>query len=160
MVKFDKNQGFDAERLFAKQFGATLVTDLKLQFSDIDASMDYNGHTFTFSIKHQKMAEKTGNFSFEVLLEDTRTSQQRVGNFHENEAYYYVIAANGYWYIWESKTLHEYVMKHKNKYRYIHTNPYLEADNRKRGRKYDRAYSYLVPVIELECIANKVIRQD
>ena len=159
-VKFDKNKGFPMEQKFVDQFGGKLITDLSRQYKDEDVEMEYKGHTFTFSIKHQLAAERTGNFSFEVLLEDTRTGKQRVGNFHENEADYYVIAANGLWYIWKSSTLHEYVMNNKSKYRYIHTNSYLESDNRQRGRTFDRAWSYLVPVSELESITNKTISQD
>lgn len=151
-------QGLKAEHEFAKQFNATLIHDLDLQYKDIDAEV-YNKRkeAFSVSIKHQAIAEKTRNFSFEFELEDTRTSDTRAGNFEVCEAFYYAIKAMNKWFIFKTSDVDEYIEKHKKTLRVVKTSAWLEEDNRRKGRKYDRAWSYLVPVCELEKLAVKIV---
>lgn len=148
-----KEIGHTSEVEFIKAFPEfKLVSDLDKQYQDIDAITE-NG--ITVSIKSQETSMRTGNFSFEVTLLDTRTQQKRPGNFHECKADYYAIWSGTNWYLFRTSDIHFYVINYGKKKTWL--NEYRAEDNRKQGRKYDQAESILIKVSELEHLAMIII---
>lgn len=132
-----------SEYQFCKQFKCRFVEDLQLQYKDIDA-ISPKGNSI--SIKSQEIAVKTGNFSFEFELQDTRTGDKRIGNFLACQADYYAITNGSQWFVFKHSDIVSYINDNKSKITVKHTSEKLEENNRKQGRKYDRGYSYMIPV--------------
>lgn len=154
-----------SERQFCRQFEAIAVTDRALQYKDIDAKkvrwVQTNGewvkHTITYSIKCQKIAQETGNFSFENKLINSRTGEWKLGNFPICKADYVVISDNKDWYFFDRVALHNWMRENSSKYPRKGISYYLKMDNQKQGRTYDDAENILVPIKDLEHLVLKKI---
>ena len=73
------------------------------------------------------------------------------GNFPKCTADYYAIKAGDEWFLFKSQELHKFVVEGNWKGRWLTDK--VHAINVSQKRKYDQAYSLLVPVVELRKIA-------
>jgi len=136
---------FRAEELVGQWLHATVVENLDEQRADIDLR-DARGTTY--SVKYQKTAYRTGNFSFEVLQATEDRSKTVPGNFSNCRADRYALVSP-----LDGTTLDLLVVdaaKLKTlvadpKYRKTWLNPRGVEENRRRGNKYVHAQSVLVP---------------
>lgn len=150
-----------SEKQFAKQFGAVLESRLEYQYKDIDAWIKSKNRLqeeikWSVSIKSQEVAQKTGNFSFELVIEDTRTGEWRYGNFMTCKASYAAITDGKEWFIFWTQDLKDFILENKDIYDVKDIAPWRQADNRKQGRKYDNARNMLIPIDDLRELACKI----
>lgn len=143
-------QGIKAEHIFAERFNGKLITDLSLQYKDIDCQLKDGRYV---SIKHLKTGEKTGNFSFEYLLENTRNGNTMAGSIRKCEAELYAIYCGEKWYVFNTKDLILFLDENETRLRKVKTGAWLEEANRKQGRTFDRGWNYLVSIKEVSTIA-------
>lgn len=127
-------------------FGGKVVTDLSLQYDDIDV-IDHRGNTY--SVKLQNYSNKSGNFAFEHTLEDTSTGDTTQGSFSKCKADYYTIfktlEGKTWCFLFDTKAMREHL--NNNSYRSVHTNTTTELNNT--NRKYNRGHCTLVPVKDI-----------
>lgn len=146
----NKQIGHKSEEDFVQIFpDFKLTSNMKLQNEDVDAVHKVTGKTI--SIKCQDMALKTGNFQFETVLADTVNKVTMDGNFYKCTADYYAIKAGDEWFLFKSDELHQFVVNGNWHGRWLSEK--VHAINVAQKRKFDQAYSLLVPVVELRKIA-------
>lgn len=161
MTNYTKDaEGKKAENIFRDRFNCKLVDDKNLQFKDIDAILNVKGTDRTVSIKNQETAAKTGNYSFEYLLENTQHGDKIDGNFVTCKADIYTILCNGVWYFWRTRDIHKFIRENEATLKKTRTKEMTEYKNRCQGRYYDRGWNYLVPRKELESIAIAKVSQN
>lgn len=139
---------------FVKQFGGMKrVTDLNKQFADIDVEHK-SGRTFSIKnvIDGCKAAIKSGRFKpgilIEVLQEDTRTQETMKGWWKLSEAdamCFAIFHEDKEQWLFISKEQTQQVLD-QQRYKLIGTNPATQALCRSQGRKYDKAYNYIIPI--------------
>ena len=143
-VHFD-GKGFKAEQVAAQQFNGTLVTDLALQYKDIDVMVPAkDGSVKSVSVKDSVTGSKQWkNVQVELLTVNTRNSKTQPGCFVKNESDYYLWQVwwegKAQWVVVPSADLKAYVQENKARLRKFATTQAVEAMNRKFGRTYDRS---------------------
>lgn len=146
--------GLLMEHILAHVLGLELVTD-KRQFTHDADLISPNG--VLYSVKFQKAAARTGNFSFETRLISTQTGEEMPGNFVSNATERYIIAvpepAIAFYTAFEFDTnnLHYRVMSPpdsiKGGWRKVRLTGQAKGTNA--GRKFDDAENLLVPMKHL-----------
>lgn len=143
-VVFD-GAGFKAEHIAAQQFNGTLVTDLTLQYKDIDVMVPAkDGSVKSCSVKDSVSGSKQWkNVQIELLTVNTRNGATQPGCFVKNESDYYLWQVwwegKAQWVVVQSADLKAYVKENKHRLRKFKTTAGVEALNRKYGRTYDRS---------------------
>lgn len=143
-VHFD-GKGFKAEHVAAQQFNGTLVTDLALQYKDIDVMVPAkDGSVKSVSVKDSLSGSKQWkNVQVELLTVNTRNGSTQPGCFVKNESDYYMWQVwwegKAQWVVVLSADLKAYVKENKARLRKFATTQAVEAMNRKFGRTYDRS---------------------
>ena len=143
-VHFD-GKGFKAEHVAAQQFNGTLVTDLALQYKDIDVMVPAkDGSVKSCSVKDSVSGSKAyKNVQVELLTVNTRNGATQPGCFVKNESDYYMWQVwwegKAQWVVVLSADLKAYVKENKARLRKFATTQAVEAMNRKYGRTYDRS---------------------
>ena len=143
-VHFD-GKGFKAEHLAARQFGGMLVTELALQYKDIDVMVPAkDGSVKSCSVKDSVSGSKAyKNVQVELLTVNTRNGATQPGCFLKNESDYYMWQVwwegKAQWVVVLSADLKAYVKENKARLRKFATTQAVEAMNRKYGRTYDRS---------------------
>lgn len=145
----------EVEYILAYQYQAAVVLEKSKeeQYKDIDLR-DTQGRGY--SVKLQKRAAETGNFSFETALIDTRTGERVDGNFAQCKAFgYFLVVPEGegvyrtYWF--RAEDLHAFVFGNISQWRKVRLTEKVRATNS--GRKYDDAESVLVPMYKVTPLA-------
>lgn len=153
-VVFD-GAGFKAEQLAAKQFNGKLVTDLSLQYKDIDALIPAkDGSVKSVSVKDQKWSSnKYKAVQVELECTNTRTGAVIDGCFPKNESDYYMwrvtVDGKDSWVVILSTVLKDFVTINLDKLKNYRTSAPVEAKNRSYGRTYDRTSGKVIPLAEL-----------
>lgn len=153
--------GLLMEHILAHVLGLELVTD-KRQFTHDADLISPNG--ILYSVKFQKAAARTSNFSFETRLISTQTGEEMPGNFTSNATERYIIVVPdktdiGMYDAFEFDTndLHYRVMSPpdsvKGGWRKVHLTGQAKGTNA--GRKFDDAENLLVPMKHLAGTALK-----
>lgn len=143
-VHFD-GKGFKAEHVAARQFGGMLVTELALQYKDIDVMVPAkDGSVKSCSVKDSVSGSKAyKNVQIELLTVNTRNGATQPGCFLKNESDYYMWQVwwegKAQWVVVSSTDLKGYVKENKSRLRTFKTTAPVEAMNRKYGRTYDRS---------------------
>lgn len=143
-VHFD-GKGFKAEHVAAQQFKGTLVTDLALQYKDIDVMVPArDGSVKSCSVKDSVSGSKQWkNVQVELLTVNTRNGATQPGCFVKNESDYYMWQVwwegKAQWVVVLSADLKAYVKENKARLKFFGTTAPVEAMNRKFGRTYDRS---------------------
>lgn len=159
-ITFSK-QGFAAEAIAAKQFNGTLVSDLSLQYKDID--MVVKRHNKTVSIKDQLWSSgKYKAIQIETQLVNTRTMECMDGCFYKNSSDFYLWRVEteehgDTWLVINTTRLRAYVDAHKASLKTWGTTTATEAKNRSYGRTYDRAEGYVIPLDEVIKLAKAIV---
>lgn len=154
-------QGFTAEAIAAKQFNGTLVSDLSLQYKDID--MVVKRHNKTVSIKDQLWSSgKYKAIQIETQMVNTRTMECMDGCFYKNSSDYYLWRVEtpehgDTWLVIKTEALRAYVEAHKASLRRWGTTTATEAKNRSYGRTFDRAEGYVIPLKDVMALAKSII---
>ena len=149
--------GFWVEDQAADLLNAKLVEDLDQQFADIDL-VDSDGKTY--SVKYQKAALRTRNFSFEVKQAARGRGKTKEGNFLLAKAQKHVLA-----YPTNLKTLMLLVLDAKALKKLVLGGSWRRAwngeervqDNIRRGQKYVEHQNALVPVSEVRKLAERTM---
>lgn len=143
-VHFD-GKGFNAEHKAAQQFNGTLVTDLSMQYQDIDVMVPAkDGSVKSCSVKDSYSGSKSfNNVQIELKTINTRTGASQAGCFLKNNSDYYMwqvcLEGNAMWVVIPSAELKAWVKDNMPKLRKFTTNARTEELNRKYGRTYDRS---------------------
>jgi len=143
-VHFD-GKGFKAEHVAARQFGGMLVTELALQYKDIDVMVPAkDGSVKSCSVKDSVSGSKAyKNVQVELLTVNTRNGATQPGCFVKNESDYYMWQVwwegKAQWVVVLSADLKAYVKENNARLRKFATTQAVEAMNRKYGRTYDRS---------------------
>jgi hypothetical protein len=154
----DRLNGKQVEVLVAKLLPAgELVTDRQLQFADLDV-IDESGTTY--SVKYQKAAYRTGNFSFEVELGRAGTDERTPGNFEQCKADQYVLvyplSDSTLQILFIDRTMLEELVDSKD-WPVRGLNQRNIDINNSQGRYWNDAFSKLVPVARVKGIARKAL---
>ncbi len=153
-VVFD-GAGLKAEQLAAKQFNGKLVTDLQLQYKDIDVFIPAkDGSVKSVSVKDQKWSSnKFKAVQVELECENTRTGATVDGCFPKNESDYYLwrvtVDGKDSWAVILSSKLQEFVYGNLERLKNYRTTARVEEKNRSYGRTYDRTRGKIIPLTEL-----------
>ena len=140
----------------------TTITDNKeKQYSDIDliAQPFPIGKPFTISVKNQNIAEKTGNFSFELWLVAENGSRME-GNFQKCKADYLAILVQipsepdtATLYMWKHQILKDFIGAHPE-YPQKGLGWYAKSTNA--GRKFKDAINILIPKDDLTALCSRI----
>ena len=151
----------EAEAMVAELLGGSLVTDLSMQFGDIDVMVPNEvGVPADFcSVKLQKKAAITGNLSLEVSQTNTRNGMSILGNFLKCEADYIAFVVpysddENDVYLISHEALLQYVKDHPM--RKVRLSSKAQEENKRLGREYDSSESLLLPIVEAVKLAMKV----
>lgn len=149
--------GFWVERQAAELLGARLVKDLKQQFADIDLA---GPDGTTYSVKWQKAALRTGNFSFEVTQATMGRTETIAGNFLLALANKHVLAyPTGQkrleLLVVDATTLKDLVLR--GGWRRVWNGQERVQDNIRRGQKYVEHQNALVPVSKVRAVAERTL---
>lgn len=150
-VVFD-GEGFEAERICAKQFGGELTDDMSLQYKDIDLFIQAKDNTWkSCSVKDQLYSTKRGYNTIQVELQmmDTTTKETMLGCYYSNESDYYfwrVWCGGDIWVVVKSSALKAYVEKHIDSLTQWNTTQYTNDKNRSYGRKYNSSSGVLIDI--------------
>lgn len=150
-----------SEKQFCQQFNAKFDNTLENQYKDIDAWITSKNRfekelKWSVSIKSQEIAQRTGNFSFELVIENTRNGKWAYGNFMESQAHYSAITDGSEWFIFWTKDLKQFIQDNKELYPIKDISEWRQKDNRRQGRYFDNARNMLIPVEDLRKVACKV----
>ncbi len=143
-----------SEELAGQVLNAALVTNRAEQLLDIDLR---NANGLTYSVKYQKAAYRTGNFSFEVLQATEDGTETVPGNFLNCRADRYALLwplkpdVMGLLVIDPAKLK---VLVASPKYRKTWLTAGAVESNRRRGNKYVQAQNVLVPVADVVAIVD------
>ena len=161
-VHFD-GKGFKAEHVAARQFGGMLVTELALQYKDIDVMVPAkDGSVKSCSVKDSLSGSKAfENVQIELLTINTRNGATQPGCFVKNESDYYMWQVwwegKAQWVVVESDKLKAFVKTNKARLKFFGTNAKTEAMNRKFGRTYDRSEGVNIDIDVFVKLADKLI---
>lgn len=153
-IRFD-GAGFKAEQIAAKQFNGKLVTDLSLQYKDIDALIPAkDGSVKSVSVKDQLWSSnKYKAVQIEMQCMNTRTGAVIDGCFPKNQSDYYMwrVTVDGAdsWVVILSSKLKAFVTKHLERLKTYRTTMKVEEKNRSYGRTYDRTSGCIIPLTDL-----------
>lgn len=142
--------GLLMEHILAHVLDLELVTD-KRQFTHDADLISPNG--VLYSVKFQKAAARTGNFSFETRLISTQTGEEMPGNFVSNATERYIIVvpepdvAMYTAFEFDTNDLHYRVMNPPAPWRRVRLTGQAKGTNA--GRKFDDAENLLVPMKHL-----------
>jgi hypothetical protein len=155
-MSIDNVNGFWVEEQAAELLGAKLVTDLAKQREDIDLEKD----GVTYSVKWQKAALRSGNFSFELKQSTLDRVESIPGNFLLAKADKHVVAyptgpKTIEFLVLDAVTLKALVYGNSWRWRRIWNKPETVEVNVRRGQKYVNHQNALVPVREVKKLAER-----
>lgn len=153
---YDVN-GFWVEDQAADLLNAKLVDDIEQQFADIDL-VDADGKTY--SVKFQKAALRTRNFSFEVKQATAGRTETKPGNFLLAKATKHILAfptnlKRIEFLVIDAEALKKLVLGPS--WRRVWNGEERVEDNVRRGQKFVEHQNALVPVHEVRKLAERAL---
>lgn len=149
--------GFWVEDQAADLLNAQLVKDIDQQFEDIDL-VDASGRTY--SVKFQKAALRTQNFSFEVKQATIDRRETKPGNFLLAKAAKHILAfptslKRVEFLVVDAEALKNLVLGRS--WRRVWNGQERVEDNVRRGQKFVEHQNTLVPVSEVRKLAERAL---
>lgn len=124
----------EAEHQLANMVKGKVVTELALQYKDIDVITS----NYTYSVKHQNKVVEYDSLLFELTLQNTDNGRKMDGSFLKCEAARYAIKFDDTWLMFDTNLLKSFILERRDTLKERVTQRWLEDKNKAEGRTYNR----------------------